>query len=94
MAYVIVEAGIQPFGREQHRNRLNPRWVAFVPNGYTSQPQSFREAMREAIDKDLYVGFLEELPEPVVAPRPDYSAPVPSRLSRKKQKSVPNVPSE
>jgi hypothetical protein len=85
MAYVITEAGIQPFGREQHRNRLEPRWVAFVPNGYTSQPQSFKEALREAIDKDLYVGFMEEVEGPVVPPRPDYSKPLPSVLSRKKK---------
>jgi hypothetical protein len=86
MAYVITEAGIQPFGREQHRNRLEPRWVSYLPGGYTSEPQAFKDAMQEAIDKDLYIGFMEEIPDPIVAPKPDYSKPLPSVISRKKQK--------
>lgn len=94
MPYVIEEAGIQPFGKEQHRNKLQDRWVSYLPGGYTSEPQPFRDAMKEAINKDLYVGFLVEVPGPVLPPKPDYSKPLPGVLSRKKQKAVPDTPSE
>jgi hypothetical protein len=86
MAYRIEEAGLNPFGIEQRKNRHENRWVAYQPGGYTSEPQWHREALREAIEKDLYIGFLEQVPDPVVPPKPDYGAPVPSRISRKKQK--------
>jgi hypothetical protein len=80
----IEEVGVNLWG-EQRTYRLEPRFVAYVPEpgGYVSEPQTHQDALREAIVQGLEVGFLLEETAPA---KPDYSAPVPSRLSRRKQR--------
>jgi hypothetical protein len=82
MSHNIEEVGVNLRG-EQRKWRLEPRFVAYLPGGYVSEPQPHQDALREAVAQDLWVGFLVEEPAP---DKPDYSSPVPSRLSRRKQR--------
>lgn len=75
----IEEVGVNLWG-EQRKYRLEPRFVAYRPGGYVSEPQSHRDALREAVANGLDVGFLVQ--EPASKPV-DWTQPLEGILSKR-----------
>lgn len=96
MSPQIIEVESVSLPRELRQHRNDEHWVAFSPDGYMSEPVSYSVAIRLANARggfDTSIGYLvpeEPAAAQVAVSKPDYSSPVPSRLSRKKRAAVPD----
>jgi hypothetical protein len=84
----IIEIGCPNIPVKLRQYKLDDHWVAYNNPEKPSAPMSYAEAIQVANNMQPAgaVGFLVPGPEPVPVVKPDYSKPLPSVLSRKKQK--------